>query len=90
MLDRLSFWEMRAIIDGYRKRQQKQWEMTRWHAFMVMHNGMIDLQGAGVTRPADLVTFPWDEDVDDDEVTTPEDVEAMREMLRELNSKNKK
>lgn len=94
MLDDLYFWEMRAIIAGYRKREQAAWERTRWQTFMLMHNGMIDLSGAGIDSPTDLIAFPWDDDDasggDDDDITTPDDVEHMRAYLRQLNAQTDK
>lgn len=53
---------------------------------------MLDCQKAGITTPADLIRFPWDQpepatDNDQDDTPTPEDIEAMRKELQQLNAK---
>lgn len=88
----LTFWEMRRIIRGYRKREQTTWEQTRWAVFWLMHNGMTDLRKAGINSPSDLIQFPWDNDhpEQDDDEPTLEEVEELRRQLQEENRKNGK
>lgn len=85
-------WEIKRIIRGYRVRQRTSWEQIRWQTFWLLHNGMLDCQKAGITTPADLIRFPWDQpDTSDgnntDDTPTPEDIEAMRKELQQLNAK---
>lgn len=56
----LKWWEILAIIDGYRKRERTFMLMTRWSTFMTMSTGMADLKKAGIRSPEDLITFSWE------------------------------
>lgn len=59
-LHTLKWWEIRAIIDGYRKRERTYLLMTRWSTFMVMCTGMADLKKAGIFKAEDLLQFSWE------------------------------
>lgn len=91
MLNDLWYWEIKAIIAGYRKRDQQAWERTRWQTFMLMHNGMVDLSKAGITSPLDLLRFPWDTDDDGEspvsDMPTKEEVEQLRKELNDHNAR---
>lgn len=90
MLNDLWYWEIKAIIAGYRKRDQQAWERTRWQTFMLMHNGMVDLSKAGITSPLDLLRFPWDTDDDDSpasDMPTKEEIEQLRKELNDHNAR---
>jgi hypothetical protein len=56
----LKWWEIKAIIDGYRKRERTYLLMTRWSTFMIMCTGMADLKKSGIHSATDLMTFPWE------------------------------
>jgi hypothetical protein len=83
----VSFWEMRRILRGYRKRYRDMWSATRWQAFYIM-SSMSDLKKAGIYNPTDLIKFPWEKEVTkltDDEM---DDLEAALQEERErLNRK---
>lgn len=91
MLNDLWYWEIKAIIAGYRKRDQQAWERVRWQTFLLMHNGMVDLSKAGITSPLDLLRFPWDTEGDDDSpasgMPTKEEIEQLRKELNEHNAR---
>lgn len=90
MLNDLWYWEIKAIIAGYRKRDQQAWERTRWQTFMLMHNGMVDLSKAGITSPIDLLRFPWDTDDDESpasDMPTKAEIEQLRKELNEHNAR---
>jgi hypothetical protein len=57
----LKWWEIKAIIDGYRKRERTYLLMTRWSTFMIMSTGMADLSKAGIKTEKDLIRFSWEE-----------------------------
>ena len=61
-LHTLKWWEIRAIIDGYRKREHTYLLMTRWSTFMLMCTGMADLKKAGIHTAEDLLQFSWEKD----------------------------
>lgn len=59
------------------------WESTRWEIFRLLKFfGAKDLHGM-----QDLVSFPWEsDDYESDDMPTLEEVEAMRQRLREENA----
>lgn len=77
----LKWWEIRAIIDGYRKRERTYLLMTRWSTFMLMCTGMADLKKAGIFNAQDLLTFPWEQDEQLRNLPTPEEFEEMNRIL---------
>ena len=52
-------------------------------------SSMADLRKAGIYRDTDLIKFPWEKMVvDRDDQPTIEEVERLREMMRQENAKN--
>ena len=84
----LKWWEIKAIIDGYRKRERTFLTMTRWATFMQMSTGMADLSKAGINEPQDLMRFSWEEETDHSLPLTEEQKQAIRELLQAENRKN--
>lgn len=83
----LKHWEIRAIIKGYRSRYHTAWEAARLNAFFVM-SSMTDLKKSGIRSDTDLIQFPWERElIDPDEQPTPEEVERLRELMRQENAK---
>lgn len=81
----LRHWEIQAIIRGYRRRQRPSWEQARLNAFYIM-SAMADLSKAGIRSDRDLITFPWEkEETKCDSLPSDEEVEEMRQMMKELN-----
>lgn len=83
----LEWWEILSITRGYRKRARTLCEITRWQTFALM-NVQADLSKTSIAGPEDLLTFAWEKERE--EPITDEDVEQMREELRQLNAKKKK
>lgn len=84
-LYRLKFWEIKAIITGYRKRERTYCMLTRMQTFLLMLAGMADLEAAGIHNEEDLWTYPWEHGNIPDE----KEVAEMTDMIRSLNIKNK-
>lgn len=81
----LRHWEIQAIIRGYRRRQRPSWEQARLNAFYIM-SAMADLSKAGIRSDRDLITFPWEKEVTKrDSLPSDEEVEEMRQLMKELN-----
>lgn len=59
-LRELKWWEIKAIIAGYRKRERTYLLMTRWSTFMIMCTGMADLKKTGIHSAEDLIEFSWE------------------------------
>lgn len=74
----LKWWEIRAIIDGYHKRERTYCVLTRWSTFMIMCTGMADLKKAGIHHAEDLMTFPWEKNKN---MPTAEDIDLMQALL---------
>lgn len=78
----LPVWEIRLIIDGYRRRSRERWTAIRWQTFMLMQVGMADMQKSGFRKPSDLLAFPWDDEVSESELSE-EEIEEMKMLLKE-------
>jgi len=80
-LHELRWWEIKAIIDGYRKRDRTYLLMTRWSTFMIMCTGMADLKKAGIHSADDLMRFSWEESERRNDMFTPEELAEIDKML---------
>lgn len=83
----LVWWEVRSIIRGYNARHHHGWEQAR----LVAYNAHYCM---GSKEPPPTVTewikFPWELSDDSDSgsaMPTDEEVERLRQMLREENAK---
>lgn len=85
----IRFWEARRLLRGYNRRHRDMWSAMRWHAFNIMSAmPYTDLQKAGITKPSDLIQFPWDKAiVTEADIPTDEEVEETVQMLQQMNSK---
>ena len=81
----LDFWEARLIYKGYRNRYKDMWTAMRWQAFNIM-SSMSNLSKAGIRKPSDLLSFPWDKPEPSD-LPSEEEIERTRKELQELNKK---
>lgn len=70
----LRWWEILAIIKGYRKRERTYLLMTRWSTYMIMCTGMADLRKAGIISASDLMEFSWEADEKRGSMFTPEEL----------------
>lgn len=84
----MRWWEMRSVINGYRRRERLTWTVARWQTFMLMHNGMTDLKKAGIYSASDLLPFPW-EKADTATTVSDEEIERLQRMMREENARLK-
>ena len=79
----LKWWEIKAIVDGYRKREHTYLLMTRWSTFMIMCTGMADLRQAGISSATDLMQFSWETEEQRKKMFTPEELKAIDNMLNQ-------
>lgn len=81
----LKLWEIRAIIKGYRNRAHDMWESARLNAYYIM-SATANLRKSGIYRDTDLIRFPWERiTAGGGDQPTKEEVEKMREMMRQEN-----
>ena len=85
----LCSWQIRAIIRGYFRRNRDMWSATRWQTYNLMCCSMADLKSAGIYKPTDLITFPWEEEEETAESATLDDKEIaqLRQKMRDYNAK---
>lgn len=77
----IAWWEVRSIIRGYNRRNRDIWSASRWQTYHVMMSlcGSEAMKKAGIYKPTDLITFPWENVVIDD-LTDEEKLELQEEM----------
>ena len=65
------------------------WSATRWQTYNLMCCSMADLKSAGIYKPTDLITFPWEEEEETAESATLDDKEIaqLRQKMRDYNAK---
>lgn len=86
-LNDMRWWEIRSIIRGYNRRSRDIWSATRWQTFNLMSTSMADIKSAGIHKPTDLITFPWERQAQLAELPTEEEAADLVDMMRDLNSK---
>ena len=89
----LRFWELMLIARGYERRKRDMWSAVRWQTFNLMWCSMADIKKAGIMRPSDLLSFPWEHDDEDEgygggNMPTAEDVKRMQEEMRRWNEEH--
>jgi len=81
----LVWWEVRSIIRGYNARHHHGWEQAR----LVAYNAHYCM-GSKDTPPTvtEWIKFPWEQSTESGSaMPTDEEVERLRQMLREENAK---
>lgn len=81
----LVWWEVRSIIRGYNARHHHGWEQAR----LVAYNAHYCM-GSKETPPtvSEWIKFPWEQSAESGSaIPTNEEVERLRQMLREENEK---
>lgn len=65
----MKLWEILAIQRGRKQDKINQGKLIRWQTFMLMHNGIIDLEKAHINSPKDLIRFvdEMNEDIPEEE-----------------------
>ena len=82
----LLWWEIKAIIRGYNRRDRSLWSATRWQTYNLMAVSMADLKKAGIYKPTDLITFPWEKE--HVELPSDEEVAEMQQLIASMNASN--
>lgn len=83
----MELWEVQEVMKGYRRRSRDLWSAVRWMTFNVM--GVMpyfDMRKAGLYKPTDLISFPWDKEPGEE--MSEEDVDELRKMMREMRGEN--
>ena len=78
-LYKLRFWEINAIIKGYRRRYREHWEMMRYLGLT-----FCNLLGAKLNSVHDYLQLPWDDKFSSKELTE-EEVNELLELMRKEN-----
>ena len=78
-LYKLRFWEINAIIKGYRRRYREHWEMMRYLGLT-----FCNLMGAKLNSVHDYLPLPWDDKLAGKELTE-EEVDQLLELMRKEN-----
>ena len=79
---KLKWWEIKAILNGYRRRERTYAETVRWQTWVI-----ISSLGAKINNPKDLRELPWDEE--ENEITQSMTEEERNELLQEMDEINK-
>jgi len=80
----LKWWEIKAIVRGYNRREIEMWSATRWHAYHIMSvMPYCDLYGKGVHNPTDLLPLPGDKK--NANLPTTDEMEQFQREADELN-----
>ena len=81
-LFKLKWWEVKAILNGYRRRERTYVETVRWQTWVI-----ISTLGAKINIPKDLRELPWDDE--DEETMQPITEDEKNELQREMEEINK-
>lgn len=83
----LRWWEVKAIVRGYNRRHRDMWSATRWQTYHILLASMVDIKKAGITKPSDLIQFPWDDEKLNIGMTDDE-IEQMQEEMKQYNKEH--
>ena len=72
----LTFWEIRAIVNGYRRRNKSILESSRLFTFYIMN-----ALGAKIKDPEELLSFTWERENDNLPKLTQEDIDEMQSLM---------
>lgn len=80
-------WEIRATIDGYRRRQREDWRRTRWETWWLLNAmPMVDIRKAGINSMSDLMKLPEDNDEENSSGPDEQEIADLRKMMEEMNA----
>lgn len=84
-LHRLRYVDMILISRGYQRRSRHMWSATRWQTFHTMEAaiGTEALHKAGIRKPTDLLSFPWERKTGIGTITDDEK-KMMDDMLKDF------
>lgn len=81
-LHELNWWQIRAIIRGYRKRERSLWLATRWQTWVT-----AKLMGSDSESPEDFMPLPYDT-TDKPAVNNEEEKEKLQKLIEEARKYN--
>lgn len=81
VLDEMRFYEMEALFENLWMKDKESWEQTRLQTYIT-----AQVNSTKKLDPQDLMTFPWEKKVEK-VVDTPEDIERVREEMKEMERK---
>lgn len=84
-LDEMEWWELDLMMDAAVLKRKLTWDPARMIAYITAK--CSGFKGS----PAKLITFPWDDEFkkeDEEEEVDPDELEALRQKVKELNNKN--
>lgn len=85
VLDKMTFYEVSTLLENLWMKEKESWEQTRTVAFVTAQS-----QSTKKLDMKSMMTFPWEKGVDEYE-DTPEEREAVRREMKEMERKmNKK
>lgn len=77
----LSWWEIKAIIKGYRRRSKTILESARLYTYYI-----LCAQGAKIDSPEKLQKFTWDDENRQQERISEEEVAELQALIAESNA----
>lgn len=87
----MDLWEINAVIRGYNRKQEKDWQRTRWQTY---HNllCMVDIKKAGINSMEDLLPLPHDQKTESSssDLPTEEDIQELVADINRINAEHAK
>ena len=86
----LRWWEVKAIVRGYNRRYRNMWSATRWQTYNIMSAqvGSDGMRKSNITKPTDLIEFPWERETTHVNVSQ-EDIDEMQALMDSINAQQK-
>lgn len=83
----LRWWEVKAIVRGYNRRYRNMWSATRWQTYNIMSAqvGSDGMRKSNITKPTDLIEFPWERETARVNVTQS-DIDEMQAFMNSINT----
>lgn len=81
----LQFWEIQAIINGYRKREHADWQRTRWQTWVFSR-----WLGGEANHPSEFFPMPFDTEIPDAGKPTEEQQQRLLQLLKEAREHNER
>lgn len=81
-LYKMRLWEIRAVVRGYRRRARTVWKAVRQHGWWILQA----LGNKNLHTAQDLMPFTWEKEAAHEDDITPEEIEAIRKHLNEVNA----
>lgn len=87
----LRWWEVKAIVRGYNRRYRNMWSATRWQTYNIMSAqvGSDGMRKSNITKPTDLIEFPWERETARVNVTQSH-IDEMQSLMNALNNDDRK